>query len=334
MNKNRNNKKILLSGALFLSVFFIQAQQATKRIQFNNAGEFKIAQFTGMHLNRDTTEAGIVFNMIKQVVDSEKPDLVIFTGDNTTTNEVELAWKQIAEMLSETETPWTAVLGNHDDEYDVKRNEIINIIQKQPFCVLDNVAENIKGEGNHVLPVYDASGEKTQAILYCFDSNAYSEIPHVKGYGWFNNSQIDWYAEQSQHFRKQNDDFPLPALAFFHIPLPEYQTAWESFDTKRYGDRNERECPPLINSGMFTKMLECGDIMGTFVGHDHVNDYVATLHGIALGYGRASGGENTYGDKTPGSRIIVLKAGERRFDSYIREKIGRASRRERVSPPV
>ena len=53
-------KKILLSGALFLSAFFIQAQQATKRLQFNNAGEFKIAQFTDMHLNSDTTKAGIV----------------------------------------------------------------------------------------------------------------------------------------------------------------------------------------------------------------------------------------------------------------------------------
>ena len=51
-----------------------------------------------------------------------------------------------------------------------------------------------------------------------------------------------------------------------------------------------------------------------------VNDYIATLYNIALGYGRASGGKNTYGDKTPGSRIIVLKEGKREFDTWLREK--------------
>ena len=42
---------------------------------------------------------------------------------------------------------------------------------------------------------------------------------------------------------------------------------------------------------MFANMLECGDVMGVFAGHDHVNDYIATLYNIALGYGRASGGK-------------------------------------------
>ena len=30
--------------------------------------------------------------------------------------------------------------------------------------------------------------------------------------------------------------------------------------------------------------------------------------------------KNTYGDKTPGSRIIVLKEGKREFDTWLREK--------------
>ncbi len=34
--------------------------------------------------------------------------------------------------------------------------------------------------------------------------------------------------------------------------------------------------------------------MGTFVGHDHVNDFVGDLYGIRLCYGRATG-FNTYG---------------------------------------
>ena len=77
-------KKIILSSGLLLSGFFIQAQQAPDKISFNSNGEFKIAQFTDMHLGHDQEKDRIVGDMIKEVLDSEKPDLVIFTGDNTT----------------------------------------------------------------------------------------------------------------------------------------------------------------------------------------------------------------------------------------------------------
>ena len=142
----------------------------------------------------------------------------------------------------------------------------------------------------------------------------------MKGYDWLGLSQVNWYVRESRNYTTQKEGKPLPALAFIHIPLPEYTQAWESLETKRYGERNEKECSPNLNSGMFTNMLECGDVMGMFAGHDHVNDYIATLYDVAMAYGRASGGKNTYGDKTPGSRIIVLKEGKREFDTWLREK--------------
>jgi hypothetical protein len=62
-----------------------------------------------------------------------------------------------------------------------------------------------------------------------------------------------------------------------------------------------------------------GDVMGTFAGHDHLNDYIGELHGIRLGYGRATG-YNTYGKEgfPRGARVIQLFEGERRFDTWIR----------------
>lgn len=319
-------RKLIIGGILLLSGALTQAQQAPAKLTFNKNGEFKIAQFTDMHLGHDREKDQIVGDMIKEVIDSEKPDLVVFTGDNTTMDEVQQAWDALAGELAKRKTPWTAVLGNHDDEYAVKRKEIIDIIRQQPYCMMKNIEEGIDGEGNHTLAIYSSSAkDKTSALLYCIDTNAYSNIKKVKGYGWVSLSQTNWYRRESQRYTQQNGGQPLPALAFLHIPLPEYTQAWESFDTKRYGDRNEKECAPNVNSGLFTQMLECGDVMGTFAGHDHVNDYIATLHDIALAYGRASGGRNSYGDKTPGSRIIVLKEGKREFDTWLREK-GNAQR--------
>lgn len=296
------------------------AQQKPLKLNFTENGEFKIAQFTDMHVGKDLEKNQVVADMIKQVLDDESPDLVVFTGDITTLDEVEIAWNHISALLAEREIPWTFTAGNHDDEYALNREEIMNTILSQPYCAMKNVAQDIKGSGNHVLPILSHAGNNTEALIYCFDSNSYSKLKNVKGYGWLDLTQIEWYKKESCSFRAQNNNQPLPALAFFHIPLPEYTEAWESLDSKRYGERNEKECAPAINSGMFVKMLECGDVMGTFVGHDHVNDYIATLYDIALAYGRASGGKNSYGDKIPGSRIIVLKEGKREFDTWIKEK--------------
>lgn len=314
-------KKITLCALLLLAAICGRAQQTDHKICFNKNGEFKIAQFTDMHIGHDMEKNRRVGDMIKEVIETEKPDLVVFTGDNTVIDEVEEAWQAISAELAALKTPWTAVLGNHDDEHAVKRADIVRIIRKQPYCQMGQAAEGIKGECNHILAVgSSANPEKVAALLYCLDSNSYATLAGVKGYGWIDQSQINWYGRESKIHTDKNGGQPLPALAFLHIPLPEYSQVWDSFDTKRYGDRNEKECSPNLNSGMFTRMLECGDVMGVFAGHDHVNDYVATYYNIALGYGRASGGKNTYGDKVPGGRIIVLKEGKREFDTWIREE--------------
>jgi hypothetical protein len=100
--------------------------------------------------------------------------------------------------------------------------------------------------------------------------------------------------------------------------LTEYKEAYKNEQNNPVGLRLENECPASVNSGMFTAMLESRDVMGVFVGHDHNNDYLTSLYGIALGYGRFSGGKTTYIDIQNGARVITLKEGERGFSTFIR----------------
>ena len=162
------------------------------------------------------------------------------------------------------------------------------------------------GCANGVVAVNKARTDKPDLLIYYINSNAYSTIPGVEGYGWIETDQIDWYNRQAQAFRQANGDNPVPALSFFHIPLPEHAEALGPDKTKYRGTRIEKECAPQLNSGMFLNMLRQGGMMGAFVGHDHSNDYVALLHGIALGYGRFSGSTNTYQDLISGARVIEV----------------------------
>ncbi|MER3474625.1 MAG: metallophosphoesterase, partial [Armatimonadota bacterium] len=73
-------------------------------------------------------------------------------------------------------------------------------------------------------------------------------------------------------------------LAFFHIPLPEYDEVWRT--QVCYGQKHEEVCAPKINTGFFAALHKVGEVIGTFVGHEHSNDFWGNLYGIRLCYGR------------------------------------------------
>ena len=213
------------------------------------------------------------------------------------------------------------VFGNHDIEFGTSGQNILKAIEVLPHCLTSGV-RGLKGSTNFVIPVKGSTG-KTAAVIYGMDSNSGSTIPdRVGGYDWFGSDQITWYKKISTSFARKNKGNPLPSLAFFHIPFTEYNQAWENKASRHFGVKNENVSCPELNSGMFTAMVDCNDVMGTFVGHDHVNDYIGITRNIALAFGRCSGGENAYGDLPDGGRVIVLKEGKRMFDTWIHEKGG------------
>lgn len=310
--------KKLLFALLLLNLQVVMAQE----LKFNKDGRFKIVQFTDVHYIQDKEESKHSLEMIQATLEHENPDLVVFTGDIVVgKNQLAKSWDTVLDVVISRNIPYIVTLGNHDDEGEWTRLQIAEYVTKKKLLVNKNpFVKDVDGYLNAAITIKNNKNNDA-AIVYVMDSHAYSTLPQVKGYGWFTTSQIDWYKKESKKLKINRKD-TLPALAFFHIALPEYSIAFNDMKNKRIGVRYEAECSPAINTGMFAAMLESGDVMGTFVGHDHVNDYLVNYYGIGLAYGCFSGSANTYQRMKNGARIILLKEGERKFETYIRERDG------------
>ena len=254
----------------------------------------------------------------EKILDTEKPDLIIFTGDIVTSEPVEKGWNVISKFAGERKIPFAVTFGNHDDEAGVSRSDLAFLVTKYPYNVNKIAGDGLQANLNNVLSIYGSKQNmKIQSTIYLFDSNAYSTISGVEGYGWITTDAIEWYKNKSLQFTLNNNMRPISSLAFFHIPLPEYSIAFDDEKNIRYGERLEKECSPKLNSGLFLAMKEMGDVLGVFTGHDHLNNYIVDYNNIALAYGCFSGWRTTYVPEINGARVIVLKEGEREFDTWI-----------------
>jgi 3',5'-cyclic AMP phosphodiesterase CpdA len=302
-------------------------------LRFRDDSTFTIVQFTDTHFRNAEPADELTRGMMELVLDAERPDFVMLTGDVIAGGgclDPEASWRYAVEPIEARRIPWAAVFGNHDDEGSLNRRQLMDVQRSFALCLSEPGPADVSGVGNYALPVLAANGSQTVAILYAIDSNAYSET-QLDGYGWIRRDQIAWYLETSARFRAESGE-PLPALVFFHIPLPEYDEVWDLHPC--LGVKYENVCCPRINTGFFAAMHEAGDALGTFVGHDHVNDYEGTLHGIRLCYGRGSG-FNTYGRSgfPKGCRVIRLEEGVRDFETWLRLDTGERVVQEAVHAP-
>ncbi|WP_373727599.1 PA14 domain-containing protein [Bacteroides heparinolyticus] len=293
---------------------------AQRQFAFRN-GKFKIAQFTDLHWTPQSLKCGETEATIRSVLHAEHPDIAILSGDVVTEAPAIDGWKAIAGIFNEHKVPFVVTMGNHDAEYMAK-DDIYDFLLQSPYYAGAKGPEGITGCGNCVIPVYGTKKkDKVEALLYCMDSNDYQSNKLYGAYDWIHFDQIDWYRRQSARFTEGNNGNPLPALAFFHIPLIEYNEI--RGDGKTYGnDREGGVASSKINSGMFASFVDMKDVMGVFAGHDHDNDYIGINKGIALGYGRVTGAD-AYGSLKRGARIIELLEGEFRFETWISTPSGR-----------
>ncbi|KAI5241616.1 Metallo-dependent phosphatase [Aureobasidium subglaciale] len=265
---------------------------------------FKIVQISDTHMGtgvgvcKDAIDADgnnlpqsgadpLTVDFIAKILDLEKPNLVILTGDQLhhDTSDSQTALFKVVAPIIERSVPFAAVFGNHDSEGTAQ----MSILRTLPFNLCESGPEDVEGIGNFRLEILaPAPSNFSLSTLYLLDSHGQisSKIQNPD-YDPIKQSQIDWFtrsAQGSRSMRERRDDVSHVhlSLAFQHIPLPEFA---DSRLRIRNGHRGEPSEEPSLNSHFYDALVKEG-ISAFGCGHDHVNDFCALLPQRTLQNGR------------------------------------------------
>lgn len=115
--------------------------------------------------------------------------------------------------------PWAAVLGNHDQESTMNREELMSFISLMDYSVSQTFPStkvtsdpmeqqpmtNIDGFGNYNLEVWGAPGSylSNSSILnlYFLDSGDRAIVDGFRTYNWIRESQLSWLCGVSKRFQ-------------------------------------------------------------------------------------------------------------------------------------
>ena len=120
---------------LLLLVGYGASAQNNKPLKFNERGEFKILQFTDTHVNIQKGQNLDIFPALQKIIETEKPDLVVLTGDIVTADDPQEGFQHFEKVFEETGVHWAMVFGNHDSENNFSRKELADFLQNR-HCTL------------------------------------------------------------------------------------------------------------------------------------------------------------------------------------------------------
>ena len=197
-----------------------EKQEQFPDLKFNPNGKFKILQLTDTHYVSGDPRSERALKNVAEMLDTERPDLVIHTGDVIFGKPAEASLREILSLIADRKIPFAVTLGNHDEEFGKNRREVFDIIRSIP-CNINTPVKEIYGVSNDIITLSSTTDDTVKWVFYLFDSNRHSKLPGIKGYDYIHFDQIAWYRNHSQAFTKRNGGTPVPSLAFFRIPMPE-----------------------------------------------------------------------------------------------------------------
>lgn len=313
----------------------------------NDNGKFKILQVADLHLStgvgecRDAVPEQVngspceadtrTLDFVGRILDEEKPDMVVLTGDQVngdTAPDAQTAILKMAELFISRQIPFATIFGNHDDEKTSSREEQMKLIESLPYSLSQAGPVEVTGVGNYIVEVLARGTSQHSALtLYLLDSHAYSpDERNFPGYDWIKDSQIKWFKQTSEGLKEAHRKYTHVHmdLAFIHIPLPEYRVK----DQPMFGSWLEGVTAPSYNTNFRDALVEEGVVMVS-CGHDHANDYCALSEdkqkrGLWMCYGGGAGfgGYGGYGGYVRRVRVFEMDMNEANIRTYTRLEYG------------
>jgi hypothetical protein len=135
-------------------------------------------------------------------------------------------------LLIRKKIPYAAILGNHDNEGNLNREQSIAIMSSLPYSLtesgpklgpLDAKGEQAGGYGNYVVEILAAKSDNSAVSLWLFDTHGYSpDKKKFRGYNWVQQSQIDWFKNEFEARKEAHAKYSYIHLdlAFIHVSHP------------------------------------------------------------------------------------------------------------------
>lgn len=315
-------------------------QPSAFALDLRTDSDFKVLQIADLHewmfiedgFEEQDTLKPATERFINALLDQEKPDLVVLTGDNVfpLSAFAELFLKitlktygRFATLMEEREQPWTLTFGNHDTESFCSKEQVLKEMSKYQYFVggledgenyseyhverTDEASYADFRYGNFHIPVRNKKGEIFYQITL-LDSGSYAGSPAPKGapYRFITDDLVDWYLEKQKGLEN------VPSLIFTHIPLFEHMEAYE----QGHDQTGEWDgfSPSDTRSTLFERALEVGNLKGIMAGHNHETSVTAIWdkngdgHGVMMGITPCLQTDD-YEDETGwhSARVLTLK---------------------------
>ncbi|KAL0230447.1 hypothetical protein PCE1_004007 [Barthelona sp. PCE] len=290
-------------------------------LKFNKDGTFKVVQFTDLHFTDYCHNDTKTQELMTMVLNEEKPDLVIITGDLISgwllKQSSVVSWKQAVKPIIDLGYPYAWVFGNHDHQGDLDYKGVLAYDKSlSDLTLVEEGPEDVAGHSNYHLTIKSAKSNEPAHVMYFLDTHA--KVPkhsHMQGMDFIKPSQVNWYYETSKQLESQHGK--MQGSMWFHIPIPEYEKQW--FCRKSYGHMDDWDIGvPFVNGGIYGAAADRGDVSNMFCGHAHMCDFRGVHYdGIQLLFGRSTGFSG-YGTLQKGARVVEIHEGERNIKTWLR----------------
>lgn len=274
--------------------------------------DFAILNLTDIHISDYDMRAWMAFPAIatiRRLVKNIKPDLITVTGDIVCGESTVYAINRFTSLMNNFGIPWAPVFGNHEADGNCDYNYLADIMMKSSTCLLRK-GDPALGVGNYIVNIAEKNPDGAPNVIHSLIMMD-THKTHV------NSLQKEWYKWATEGINKACGK-QVESSVFFHIPLTEYQYAYdEAWDGgngiwrsgyEAFGELNEKICcdrdenEQPVNNDFFAAVLAIGTSKNIICGHDHMNNFSIVYQGVRLSYtlkvGKASGYQNGFNGGT------------------------------------